>query len=141
MFRREARLKAMAPSSSTEPRPITESVLKEANGENGKPLYIAVKDPHSDKISVFDVSSGQDFYGPGCGYHVFAGRNATYGLATTCLDPQKQDGDINTLTQSQKDTHVQWYDKYISKYPVVGFLVSDVSGNGSSQEQETKKAV
>lgn len=126
----------MASSKSTELRQITESVLEQANGENGKPLYIAVKDPHSDKVSVFDVSSGRDFYGPGCGYHVFAGRNATYGLATSCLDPQKQDGDINTLTQSQKDTHVQWYEKYDSKYPIVGLLVP----NDSLQSPELKKA-
>lgn len=106
-------------------RPITETQLSRSKGENGQPLYIAVKDPFGDKTSVFDVSSGRDFYGPGAGYHVFVGRDATYGLATSSLDPDKLDGDLDSLTQSQKDTHIQWYEKYVSKYPIVGHLVSD----------------
>lgn len=106
-------------------RPVTHAELSRSRGEEGQPLYIAVKNPFGDETTVFDVSSGKDFYGPGSGYHLFAGRDATYALSTSCLDPAKLDGDISTLTAMEKDTHVQWYNKYSSKYPVVGFLVPD----------------
>lgn len=124
-----------------EQKPITESQLALAKGEESNALYIAIKDPYSDKVNVFDVSSGRDFYGPGSGYHVFAGRNATYGLSTSCLDLQKQDGDISTLTEMQKDTHVQWYTKYTSKYPIAGFLVPDdyVADSATSATDQSKK--
>lgn len=115
-------------------RPVTHTELSKARGEEGQPLYIAVKNPFGDETTVFNVSSGKDFYGPGSGYHLFAGRDSTYGLARSCLDPSKLDGDISTLTAMEKDTHVQWYNKYMSKYPVVGFLVPDdhASTNGDA---------
>lgn len=115
---------AMA-SEQNPTRPVTYSELSKARGEEGQPLYIAVKNPFGYETTVFDVSSGKDFYGPGSGYHLFAGRDATYGLARSCLDPSKVEGDLSTLTAMEKDTHVQWYNKYSSKYPVVGFLVPD----------------
>lgn len=104
---------------------VTESELKEATGEDGKRLYIAVKDPFSASVTVFDVSSGADFYGPGGPYHVFVGKNATHGLAKSSTDPEKAIGDLSTLTESEKDTHLQWYSKYMEKYPIVGNLVPD----------------
>ncbi len=51
------------------PFPFAE--LVEYNGAGGKPIYIAC-----DGI-VFNMSShesGPAFYGPGCGYNVFAGQ-------------------------------------------------------------------
>lgn len=112
-------------TTSVPSRKISRSELAAARGGEGQPLYIAMKDPYGESVNVFDVSTGRAFYGPGSGYHLFTGRDATYGLATSCLDPQKQDGDISTLSQAEKDTHVQWYEKYASKYPIVGTLVAD----------------
>lgn len=44
-------------------------------GEDGAPIYIGLLG------TVFDVSKGASFYGKGGAYHVFAGRDATVGLA------------------------------------------------------------
>lgn len=145
--------KLVEPSKQTKPimqsstpasaaRRITESELKAATGENGAPIYIAVKDPWSSQTSVFDVSSGADFYGPGGPYNIFAGKDATHGLATSSTDPTKVTGDISKLTEHQKDTHLQWYAKYTSKYPVVGYVVSDdaqVADDVSVVTTESKK--
>lgn len=84
---------------------------------------------------MFDVESARDLYGPGASYHVFAGRNATYGLATSSLDSKKLNGDISTVSEMEKDTHLQWYNKYNSKYPVAGFLVpDDYAASGSKKD-------
>lgn len=104
-------------------RPVKASELAAATGGPGKSLYLALEDPSSDVITVFDVSAGASFYGPGGAYHVFAGKNATHGLATTSVDPSQVVGDTSKLTEKQKQTQKQWWDKYMSKYSVVGYLV------------------
>lgn len=133
----------MTDSTDTQQRPISAVELADATGEEGKALYVAVKDPYSTKITVFDVSSGKDYYGPGGPYHVFVGKDATLGLATTTVDPEKVSGDISALTESEKDTHVQWHTKYTAKYRIAGHLVTDdvvqVNETESIVTSETKK--
>ncbi|KAI0558116.1 Cytochrome b5-like Heme/Steroid binding [Gracilaria domingensis] len=116
-------------------RAVTEAELSKSNGEQDQPIYLAVKDPFSTKITVFDVTSAKEFYGPGGPYHVFAGKNATHGLATSSTDPDMVTCDLANLTESQKDTHLQWHAKYSTKYPIVGYLVSDESA--AAQETES----
>lgn len=118
--------------------PVTESELRQATGGEGRALYVAVKDPFSDDVTVFDVSTGSDFYGPGGPYHVFAGKNATYGLATSSTDPDKTTGDLSLLTGAEQDTHMQWYAKYSSKYPIVGKLVPDAANTDTSAVASAK---
>lgn len=122
-------------------RPVRASELSVANGEDGSPIYIAVEDPFSSQITVFDMASGRDFYGPGGPYHVFAGRNATCGLAKSSVDPSLVEGDVTSLTATEKDTHAQWYAKYESKYPKVGYLVQDgeMGTAGIAPSGESKK--
>ena len=77
---------------------------------------------------VFDMSSARGFYGPGAGYNIFAGVDATYGLAHMNLEPAtwKAPGSY-TLDAQQKGTLGDWVKKFLGKYPVKGYL----SGSGS----------
>jgi len=89
------------------------------SGADGSAIYIAL-----DGI-VFDVTShpsGRDFYGPGCGYNIFAGKDATIGLSTMQLDPAKWDVPLASLTPAQRETLAQWVGKFMAKYEVRGCL-------------------
>jgi membrane-associated progesterone receptor component len=108
----------LAPSSTpTAPLPA----LSPYTGAEGGPIYIAL-----DGI-VFDMTShpsGRDFYGPGSGYSIFAGKCATVGLAKMELDPSKWSSAINfhDFTPQQVETLEGWLAKYLTKYSVKGYL-------------------
>ncbi|GJQ11432.1 hypothetical protein GpartN1_g3223.t1 [Galdieria partita] len=104
------------------PKLFTLEELRSYNGENGKPIYIAVQGPFDETPSVFDVSRGRDFYGPGGPYHVFAGKNASRGLAKTSTDPDDVEGPLEDLSESQKDALSQWYLRFMEKYENIGHL-------------------
>jgi predicted heme/steroid binding protein len=55
--------------------PISLTKLAEFNGQDAsKPIYVAIKG------KVFDVSAKREMYGPGAGYNIFAGKDASKGL-------------------------------------------------------------
>ena len=74
---------------------------------------------------VYDVTKrGKSFYGPGGGYHVFAGRDASRGLAKMSLEAEDVDNPhVDDLTLGEIDTLGDWARKFEAKYPVVGHLV------------------
>ncbi|MBT6492560.1 MAG: cytochrome P450, partial [Deltaproteobacteria bacterium] len=97
---------------------MTLDELRSFNGEDDKPIYIAILG------KVYDVSSSADFYGEGGPYEVFAGRDASRALATMSLEEEDLDNpDITSLTPSQMDMLKQWHDRLASKYPLIGNLV------------------
>lgn len=75
---------------------------------------------------VFDMSfGGAAFYGPGCSYHVFAGRNATRCLALMSLEESDaKNPDVTDLDASKIKTLTDWINSFENKrlYPVVGRL-------------------
>eukprot|EP00299_Pterocystis_sp_00344_P000608 c10191_g1_i1.p1 GENE.c10191_g1_i1~~c10191_g1_i1.p1 ORF type:complete len:115 (-),score=25.15 c10191_g1_i1:30-374(-) len=90
--------------------------LSQYNGVIRQEIYLAV-----DGI-VFDVTNAE-FYRPGGGYHLFAGNDATFCLATMSLDAKnvgKMDFDLD---DEQKTVLADWVKKLSSKYPIVGRLI------------------
>lgn len=95
--------------------------LKQFNGENNMPILIALKN------QVYHVSchpNGRDFYGPGNGYHAFAGRDASRALATMKFD-EIENRRVDDLNGIQRQTLQEWVDCYRRKYRVVGQLVEE----------------
>ena len=94
---------------------FTAASLEPFNGVDGKPIYIALGP------NVYDVTTGVDFYGPGAGYHKFAGKDASRAMAKMSFDPADINRwDTEDLTESQVKTLADWITKYEQKYPIVG---------------------
>ncbi|KAK3390767.1 cytochrome b5-like heme/steroid binding domain-containing protein [Podospora didyma] len=103
---------------------FTPRTLLPFNGEDNKPVYLAVRG------RVFDVTRGRNFYGPGGPYENFAGRDASRGLACGSFDEsmltKDLDGPLDTLSDLGKDELEAlqgWEERFNEKYLVVGKLV------------------
>lgn len=60
---------------------LTDDQLSAYDGSDpSKPIYLALNG------TIYDVSAGRHFYGPGGGYHFFAGRDAARAFVTGCFD-------------------------------------------------------
>lgn len=75
---------------------------------------------------IFDVSEGRDFYGPGGGYALFAGKEVARALALMSLKGEDCSADIDDLTERQKETLKEWLAKFELKYPVVGEVIDPI---------------
>lgn len=114
---RERQAKAKAEKKEIRRRFFTLEELKEFNGENGKPIYIGLLD------EVYDVSSKRDFYGPGEGYHLFAGRDASRALAKMSFEKEDlENEDLSDLGFMDQETLQDWVTKFsvYNQYPNVG---------------------
>ncbi|KAM3432860.1 hypothetical protein NHJ13734_006711 [Beauveria thailandica] len=106
-------------------RTYTPRTLLPFNGQDGSPVYMAVRG------RVFDVSSGRNFYGPGGPYANFAGRDASRGLASHSFDEDMLTKDLDgpldplqDLDAEQTEALEGWEARFSEKYEVVGRLVS-----------------
>jgi membrane-associated progesterone receptor component len=84
------------------------------------PIYIGAHD------KVYDMSfGGVGFYGKGCSYNVFAGRDAARSLATMSLNPEDaKNPDISDLSEKQIKVLNDWKKTFEERkgYPIVGKL-------------------
>ncbi|KAJ6261405.1 Neudesin [Drechslerella dactyloides] len=103
----------------------TPRALLRYNGTDEPRVLLAVKG------TVFDVSAGRSFYGPGGPYSIFAGRDASRGLAKGVLeeslltDVDKPIDDLSNLTGEEREVLNGWFETFEGKYLVVGELVNE----------------
>uniref|UniRef100_A0A1Q3F9H6 Putative membrane associated progesterone receptor n=1 Tax=Culex tarsalis TaxID=7177 RepID=A0A1Q3F9H6_CULTA len=75
--------------------------------------------------SVYDVTKGKRFYGPGGPYAAFGGRDASRGLATfsvTSNDAAEWD-DLSDLSAMEMESVREWEMQFKEKYILVGRLL------------------
>ncbi|MCJ1335204.1 hypothetical protein MMC09_000472 [Bachmanniomyces sp. S44760] len=130
-----------APTLPKAPPPIvfrtfTPPTLQPYNGENGMPVYLAVRG------KVFDVTPGRNFYGPSGPYANFAGRDATRGLACGSFDEdmltKNLEGpldDLEGLGDTEMGSLQDWEERFDEKYLVIGKLVP-VGSEEAPEEHE-----
>ena len=111
---REERRKA----AHIEPREVwREEELAEWRGEDFTgPVLVAV-----DGL-VFNAWQGRHFYGPGCEYHIMAGRDATRLLAKQKLEEETEAERAVPLNLAERATLAGWLLTFKNKYQVVGKL-------------------
>ena len=72
---------------------------------------------------VYDVTKGWSFYGPGGGYSMLGGRDASRALAKMSLDEKDVDEPrIDDLTAEENKTLDEWVEKLGKKYTLLGDL-------------------
>ncbi|KAI9276532.1 cytochrome b5-like heme/steroid binding domain-containing protein [Sporodiniella umbellata] len=95
------------------------------DGNNGTAILMAVNG------SVYDVSGGQNFYGPGGPYANFAGHDASRGLAKNSFDedmmadPYGSIDKLEDLHSDEWDSLRSWEDLFKRKYLLVGKLIEN----------------
>jgi len=91
----------------------------DGTGDHGR-ICIAVNN------KVFDVTRGKRFYGPGGPYGLFAGRDASRGLATFSLTEEvikDEWDDLSDLDSMQMDSIREWEMQFTEKYDFIGRLL------------------
>uniref|UniRef100_U5EFV8 Putative membrane associated progesterone receptor n=1 Tax=Corethrella appendiculata TaxID=1370023 RepID=U5EFV8_9DIPT len=101
-------------------RDFTIQELKEFDGKqsDGRVL-VAVNG------SVYDVTKGKRFYGPGGPYAAFGGRDASRGLATFSVTSSEKEeyDDLSDLNSMEMESVREWEMQFKEKYTYVGRLL------------------
>lgn len=109
------------------PRNFTAAQLKCFDGTKDpksgedKPVYLSLNN------TVFDVSEGRSFYGPGGPYELFAGRECGVALAKMSFDAEHLEKECTGLNHGERMELENWIEKftYYRCYPVKGKLIPD----------------
>lgn len=91
--------------------------------------------------SVYDVTKGKRFYGPGGPYAAFGGRDASRGLATFSVTSNEKEeyDDLSDLTPMEMESVREWEMQFKEKYLLVGRLLKpgEQPTNYSDEDEDT----
>ncbi|XP_034970121.2 membrane-associated progesterone receptor component 2 [Zootoca vivipara] len=117
-------------------RDFTLEQLREYDGARAARILLAVNG------KVFDVTKGSKFYGPEGPYGIFAGRDASRGLATFCLDKdalRDEYDDLSDLNAVQMESVREWEMQFKEKYDYVGRLLKPGEEPSEYTDEEDTK--
>ncbi|XP_055550022.1 membrane-associated progesterone receptor component 1-like [Wyeomyia smithii] len=91
--------------------------------------------------SVYDVTKGKRFYGPGGPYAAFGGRDASRGLATFSVTSNEKEeyDDLSDLSAMEMESVREWEMQFKEKYILVGRLLKpgEQPTNYSDEDEDT----
>lgn len=118
-----------------EKRDFTIKELQPFNGKDNERILIAVNS------KVFDVTRGKSFYGPDGPYSMFAGHDASRGLATFSIDAstvKDEYDDLSDLNSMQVESMQEWEMQFTEKYDYVGKLLKPGEKHTNYKAEESE---
>ena len=109
-------------------RVVTKDELGERNGHNGDSIWIGILG------EVYDVSSGERFYGKDGPYRIFAGRDGSVCFMTGVFTEEEAAKSVTILSKDQLLGLDNWRQSYVDNeaYAFVGVLDGELyDGTGS----------
>ncbi|CAA7402615.1 unnamed protein product [Spirodela intermedia] len=104
----------------------TDEIVLYNGTDEGTPILLGILG------SVFDVTKGRSHYGPGGGYHHFAGRDASRAFVSGNFTGDGLTDSLRGLSSVEMKSVVDWRGFYMRTYVFVGKLIGryyDNSGN------------
>ena len=94
---------------------VTPDELAKYDGKDPfRPIYLSIKG------TIYDVTPGRSFYGPGGGYAAFAGKECARALAKMSMNVADICGDLEGCSDKELGVLADWEAKLSSKYKAVG---------------------
>lgn len=112
---------------------ITPDELAKHDGRDPfRPIYLSIKG------TVYDVTPGRSFYGPGGGYAAFAGKECARALAKMSMNAADISGDLDGCSEKELGVLADWEAKLSAKYKAVG-TVSEREREGEWERERERQ--